>query len=117
MTVFIPTARVRIERLTAAGVDQYGDETATNTIVASGVPVTITEIKQRSYQSTESRGGQVEEFTVRFRPAVTVQEGDRLVNQVTGEAYRVQTVRHSPGVVGLADVRVTAVQVGAVSVP
>lgn len=114
MTYYLPNTTVRVERGEAT--DEYGDPIDSSTVHTEGLPVAITEIRQRSYQSSEQRGGQVEEFKIRLRPGIDVQEGDRLVDERTGERYQVRDVHHAPTVVGIADVRVTAVQAGAVSV-
>ncbi len=115
MTVYVPSATVRIER--GEAVDSYGDPVDLAQVYATGLPVAITERRQRSFQPSEQRGGQIEEFTIRLRPGSPVQEGDRLIDERTGEKYQVRDVHHAPSLVGAADVRVTAVQVGAVSIP
>lgn len=115
MTVFWPTTTVRIER--GDDTDEYGDPIDSDTVYASALPATITEISQRSFRAAEQRGGSVEEFTVRLRPSSPLQEGDRVIDERTEAVYQIRSVRHSPTVVGIADVIATAVQISKVSVP
>lgn len=116
MTAFIPTTRVTVQRGVLAA-DSWGDQRASTTVAASGVPAAVTEGVQRSYQPSGARGGVVEAFTIRLRPGTDVTEDDRLVDERTGAIYQVRSVINPQTVVGIADVRVIAVRAGAASRP
>lgn len=113
MSVFLPSTRVVVLRGT--GVDEFGDETDVDTETVTHLPASITQDKQRSYQRVEQRGGVVETFTVRLRPNADVTEGDRLRDERTGHVYQVREVANPARLVGVPDVRVTAVRVAAQS--
>lgn len=115
-TTFIPSTTVAVQRGVLAA-NEFGDELPATTSVATGLPAAVQEKRQRSYQPAEQRGGVVEEFTIRLRPTADVTEDDRLVDERTGAVYQVRTIHHPRSVVGLADVRVTAVRTGAASLP
>lgn len=115
MTVYLATTTVTVYR--GESTDEFGDSVDADNVYATGLPVAITEQRQRSYQPSEQRTTVVEAFTIRLRPGADVREGDRLVDERDGQIYQVTEVHHPPTLVGVADVRATAVQVGAVSVP
>ena len=115
MTAFIANTRVDIARETGA-VDAWDDETGAVATVQTGVPAAVTEQAQRNYLGTDERGGQVEQFTVRLRPATDVREGDRLTTR-EGLVLQVETVTTAPALAGLADVRCTARRTAALSTP
>lgn len=125
MTAFIPSTRVTIQRGELA-LSAYGDELPATTAIATGVPAAVVETtssgtaasnSQVTYQPTDGRGGVVEQFTVRLRPGTDVVEDDRLLDERTGAVYQVRSVYGAHSLVGLADVRVTAVRTGAASLP
>ncbi len=109
MSVYVPTTRVKVLRGTTT--DVYGDPVDTSAEVATGLPAAVAEDRQRSFLASEQRGGVVEVFTIRLRPNADVREDDRLVDD-DGATYQVQAVSNPPGVIGMADVRVTAVRTG-----
>ena len=111
VTVFIPTTRVTIQRGTAT--DSYGDEIDSGQVHATGVPVVITEVQQRSFLPDEQRGGVTEQHIIRFRPAVDIREGDRVLDEHTGALYVITDVTTPPSVTGLADIRTTATRIAA----
>jgi len=113
MTTFVPSTRITVLR--GSGVDSFGDETDVDTEVAEKMPAAITQDRQRSYQQVEARGGVVETFTIRLRPGADVTEGDRFRDETSGHVYQVREVSNPPRLIGLPDVRVTAVRVGAQS--
>lgn len=116
MTTYVPSMTVSVMR-GALAPNGFGDELSAATVVATGLPAAVAEKRQRSYQPAEQRGGVVEEFTIRLRPTADVTEDDRLLDERTGAVYQVRTIHHPRTVVGLADVRVTAVRTGAASLP
>ncbi|GAA3230705.1 hypothetical protein GCM10017691_23900 [Pseudonocardia petroleophila] len=119
MSWFIPTTTVTLKR--GETTDEFGDAVDGNTVVASGLPCAVTQSRglgdQRSFVPSEARGGVVETFTLRFRPNVHVEEQDRVLDERQGLVYQVISVYNPQSVVGAADVRVTAIRVGAVSRP
>lgn len=114
MTVFLATTLVALYR--GSKTDEFGDDSDSNTIVASDLPASIVEDGQRRFRPAEQRGTVVERYTVRLRPDADVREGDRLVVQDSGVVYQVQDVTRPHSVIGFADIRVSAVRVGARSV-
>lgn len=125
MTAFIPSTRVTIQRGIALP-NTYGDELPSLTEIATGVPACVTEgtgsasggsTSQRTWQPNEDRAGVLEEYTVRLRPGTDVLEDDRLLDERTGAVYQVRVVYNPQFLVGLADVRTTAVRTGAASLP
>lgn len=121
MTVFVPTSVMDVQR--GSSTDAYGDAIDTATTVATGLPAAVSEEggvgrgQQRRYRPAENRTTLVETFSIRLRPDADIREGDRLVDQRSGAVFQVQDVFNPRSVVGFADVRVTAVQVGEVSQP
>lgn len=111
MTAFIATTTVSIARPIGA-VDAWGDELATASAVASGLPAAITEANQRTYQDTEARSGVVEVFTIRLRPNADAREGDQITD-AAGRVFVVDQVSNPDRVAGMADVRVTARRIAA----
>lgn len=114
MSAFLPSSTVTVLR--GVSTDAYGDEADDNdTAIAERLPVLITEKRQRSYQPAEGRGGTAETFMIRLRPGVDVVEGDRLRDEHTSAIYQVREVSNPSPVIGLVDVRVTAVRISAQS--
>lgn len=121
MTVFIPTTTVTIERADEAP-DSWGDVRPSTTDLQTGIPAAVTagvgligRTDQRTYQPADARAGVTEDYTIRLRGGVDVTENDRLVDERTGAVYQVVAVFHAQSIVGLADIRVMAMRVGAAS--
>lgn len=124
MTTFIPTTTVTVQR--GEGVDAYGDAVDTATTIATGVPAAIadgslitrmTAPPQVSNYPVDQRGGITESYTIRLRPRADVLEGDRLIDERVGITYLVRSVFNPQSPIGMADVRVIAQRVGALSQP
>ncbi len=121
MTAFIPTTRLTVQR--GVEQDRYGEDTDTAAVVAAGVPASVTEgdgsgrQSQQSGRPAEGRGGVIDSYTIRLRPGADVTEQDRLVDERNGAVYQVTDVFNPSRLVGLADVRVNAIRVGAASSP
>ena len=124
MTAFLPNARVTLLRADGS-VDDFGDTVDIDT-AGPVYPAAITEgkgadsagggIDQRLFRPVEGRTTLVETYTIRLRPDAQVVEGDRLRDE-QGRIYQVQHVIYPQRVVGIADVRVSAVRVGGASQP
>lgn len=124
MTAFIPSTTVTVQR--GAGVDAFGDPVDLTTVTATGVPALITEgsmvsnstrPKQITYKPADQRETVIENYTIRLRPTADVLEQDRLVDERNGITYLVVDVFNTQSVVGMSDVRVLALRVGALSQP
>jgi hypothetical protein len=118
MTAFIASNRVSIYRGTS--VDAYDDEIDDNSLPVhglTGLPVSISEDRQRKFRPAEQRGTLVEQYTIRFRPGVAVYESDRVIDDDDFTIYQVTDVSNPKTMVGLADVRVSAFRVGNLSRP
>lgn len=121
MTAFFPTTRVTVQR--GVEQDRYGEDTDTATVVLTGVPAAVTEgdrsgrAAQQSGRPADGRGGVIDSYTIRLRPGADVIEQDRLVDERSGAVYQVTDVFTPSRLVGLADVRVHAIRVGATSSP
>lgn len=112
MTHFIATTRMTLTRgTTTNALDDVVDSAAP---LYLHLPAAVVEDQQQSFIASQLRGGVVEMYTIRLRPDADVQEGDRLQDETRTELiYQVQSVSNPPGVVGMADLRVTAVRTGA----
>lgn len=115
MTAFIPTTTITIYR--GESTDAFGDPVDNNVAIATEVPAAISETLPRWFRPDEQRGGVVDKYTIRLRPNISIQEGDRLLDERTDVTYLVQSVEYQQSIVGLADIRVIAQQVGALSQP
>lgn len=106
--MFIATGTYRIERGSAS--NDYFDETDTAEAVFENVPAAITE---RTMRTTDGSSlVRAREIVGRFRPGRDVQEGDRVVDERTGEKFTVQMVERSGGMpVMAADVITQMVRV------
>jgi hypothetical protein len=123
MSGFLPTTHVSIMR--GSTVNQWNDDTDTDTVIDSGLPAAVAEgvggsgggQGQVTFLPSSGRGGVVEQYTIRLRPRTDVEEGDRLLDERTGAVYRVESVFSPQAVVMAADVRVIATRTGARSQP
>lgn len=118
----MPSTTVTLYR--GEGVDTYGDPVDVATVLYSGLPAVIsegsrvpqmTQPPQVSFHPADQRGGVVETYTIRLRPTTDAREGDRLMDERTSQVYLVRDVLNPQSVVGMADVRVIAQRVGALS--
>jgi hypothetical protein len=105
----------------AASTDAYGDLVDATTVVAAGLPASITEDRQTSGEPVDQRGGIVETYMVRIISGSDVREGDRIRDDRTAHLYRVLDVTYPHPTVGpelgTDDVMVTARRVSATSTP
>ena len=119
MTVFIPTTTVRVERdngtppATGTYVPGYGDDTENWTPVATGAPAYLYEDEQRTWDPSTSRMTVREVTRFRARPDLVLKDRDRIVDEVTGSVYQVDTISPSPSVVGIADTKAILIRVTA----
>lgn len=117
MSVFIPTTLLSLYRGTPT-TDEYGDPVDDNqTIITANLPALITERSQRTFLPAEQRLGVINSYIIRLRPGVDVREEDRLRDQTTDSWYQVQEVATMPLIIGVPDIRVTAIKVGAPTAP
>lgn len=120
MSWFIPSTTVSIQR--GESVDSYGDPVDAQITIAETLPCLVTEgvrgtRRQQSFAPNSQRGGVVEVFSLRFRPNVSIEEQDRVIDERNGHVYVVQSVFHSQSPVSAADVRAEAIRVAAKSRP
>jgi hypothetical protein len=105
---FLPTASLDLIRGTT-GRNAFHDIIASTTLIAEALPAHVIETKQARPGPENQRATVVETYTIRLRPGVDVQEGDRLIDSARGCTYVVQTVVWSPSPLADGDdVRVTA---------
>ncbi len=126
MSTFLVNTSVAIYR-TEAAQNVYGETLDDNsTPVASGVYVAIKEgwgntsedsTPQTRDRPSSMRSTLVEAFTVRLRPGVDIQEGDRLLDERNDLWFQVTDVVRPYSVVGYADIRVRATRIGDYSQP
>lgn len=120
MSTFIPSTTVSIQR--GEDVDSFGDPVDSPTTIAECVPCLVTEgvrgaRHQQTFAPNTQRGGVIEVFTLRFRPGVSLEEQDRVLDERNGHVFTVVNVFHSQSVVGAADVRAEAIRTAAKSRP
>ena len=120
MSAFVPNTTVRIERdntsAPATGapvVDGYGPDLSNWTPVATGAPAYVYEDSQTTSDPATDRLTITDVTIVRLRPDAPVQDRDRLVDELTGLIYQVDTLSQEGSVVGLADIRATCLRVSA----
>lgn len=87
---FVATTTVAITR--GETTDSFGDPIEANTVVASGVPVSILEQRSRAQRPVEGRTDNVREYTMRVRSNVSVLRDDRIHDEHTGVVYTIDEV-------------------------
>lgn len=91
--MFIATGRYRIER--GSVLNDYGDETDEPETIIENVPAAVSEKTVRTADGeTVVRA---REIVGRFRPGRDVREGDRVIDERTGEKFTVQMVERAGG--------------------
>lgn len=105
--MFVATGTYRIERGTTS--NKYGDETDAATVVATKVPLAVSEKTVSGWDG--SNRVRTREIVGRGRTALDLREGDRVIDEKTGERFTV-TGEHRTGGTGMmgADVVVDMVR-------
>jgi hypothetical protein len=120
MSDFTPTTTVTVERsnstvpVTGTHVDGYsGDDSPSEnwTPVVTGAPVYLEEDDQRTSDPSSGRMTVREVTRLRGRPLLDIKDRDRVVDEMDGTVYQVDTVRPTRAVAHLADVRAVLLRV------
>lgn len=119
MTVFVPNTTVRVERVNATepatgAVEGYpgdGDAPENWTPTVSGAPAYLYEDEQRTWDPTTGRMSVRDVTRMRARPDLALRDRDRVVDELSGLVYQVDTVTTPSTVIGMADVLATLVRV------
>lgn len=89
----------------AAQVDEWGDPTESTTVVATGVPASITETRQVVATESDAQAVAVHYYTGRLPAGTEVDESQRLRDMITGKVYNIDYVNVPNSVGTPGDVR------------
>jgi hypothetical protein len=101
---FIATTTVSVLR--GVTTDSFGDPVDADTVVASGVPASLLEVRSNARRPVEGRTDNVRGYNLRIRANVTLQRDDRVRDEKTGATYAIDEVVTPVNPVGHAAIRV-----------
>lgn len=96
--MIIPSTTVSVLRTNESSppVDDYDDAVDSDTVVATGLPASITPKSRRTYDPGSGQHTIINEYVVDLRPhAFEFTERDRVRDDRTGTVYQVETVETS----------------------
>ena len=91
--------------LRGTATDRFGDEADMDTVVASGVPVSILERPVTGGRPASGRKDTQRGYALRVWRSVDLRQGDRVRDERTGLVYVVLTLAPSTNIAGLGSTR------------
>jgi hypothetical protein len=113
--MIIPNTTLTVLRTNEASppLDANGDPVDSDTAVATGLPATVTEKQQRSYNPASGVTAYRDVYLIELRPsAFTFTERDRVRDERRGTVYQVENVALSPAQLMAGNIRLTCSLVG-----
>jgi hypothetical protein len=98
-------ATTTVSVLRGSSTDGFGDTVSADTVAASGIPASILEQRRTVYTPADNRVQQVLYYLGRVPGDTDVQLTDRILDEVTGDVYRVDSSSRVGSPVTMNDLR------------
>jgi hypothetical protein len=113
--MIIPNTTLAVLRTNEANppTDEFGDPIDSDTVVASGLPATVTEKQQRTFNPATGVTAYRDTYLIELRPGAFVfTERDRVRDERRSTVYQVENVALSPAQLMGGNIRLTCSLVG-----